>query len=825
LVKYNEASVVHKIVRTGFPSRVSAVIALLILISFQASGQTCIQSLSPVPVLRVEGLAESVGSVTLTCTGGTLASTATATLLVTMSSNITNRLDANGNPTNISVTVTTGGGTGSPAVSAQLFGSTTLALAGVQYFVLAGPTTITISGILVAPGNLPAGSSYLGVTAQVGATGGSISVSGTPVLVGQAVSSLLDSLNDNGIPCAGSPLPATQNFAFNDLIAAGTAFSTIRVTEAFATAFTPKAATADTGVRILINLTGYGSNTQVFVPDAIVGNTGSVATSAGDYATATVSAGAYTPGLNQLLLVRVNGTDANGVGGILASIPSGATFFSVVNPVSLTNGSGYVVYEVLSANPAVKEWAQIPVFVSAPPTVCPSTAEPDLSAFLAPVSTVAVATQTDPIPRFLAVTPGLDCTQIGDCSAAYFPVLVVNATSVTLNGSTLGAMQNGSFDVGNGGGGLLLFSVSIAYQSGSNWLSQSSTPVVNGTAINLTADPSALAQGTYQATVTVNAGVWGSMNVLVTFNVGPPGPRLAVSPTAVTLSGPSLGAAQQASLAVSNTGTGQLSFTVSVVAQSGGNWLSASPASGTNNTTINLTANPNLTVAPSYLLPGTYQATVTLNGGAAGTISVPVTFDVGPPGPAIQGIVNSANLQPGPITAGSYASIFGTGLAGTNVQVTFNSLAASVIYDGATQINVLVPAALGSATQASVVATINGQVSNTFTVSLTQNAPAVFNPGILNQDNSVNLATQPASVGSIVQIFLTGLATPVTAPVTVTIGSLTGLVPVYAGVSSISGLEQVNVQIPVTLTFTGNSAPLSICIAGSCSAPVNLYLH
>jgi hypothetical protein len=43
-------------------------------------------------------------------------------------------------------------------------------------------------------------------------------------------------------------------------------------------------------------------------------------------------------------------------------------------------------------------------------------------------------------------------------------------------------------------------------------------------------------------------------------------------------------------------------------------------------------------------------------------------------------------------------------------------------------------------------------------------------------------------------------------------------------------LEQVNVQVPAALTFTGSSAPLSICVPGAgglavCSVPVPLYLH
>jgi uncharacterized protein (TIGR03437 family) len=116
---------------------------------------------------------------------------------------------------------------------------------------------------------------------------------------------------------------------------------------------------------------------------------------------------------------------------------------------------------------------------------------------------------------------------------------------------------------------------------------------------------------------------------------------------------------------------------------------------------------------------------------------------------------------------------------------------------------------------------------------LVQNAPAVFNPGILNQNNTVNLASAPGSRGDEIQIFLTGLTTPVNVPVTVTIGtqSLSGSQILYAGpVVSIPGLEQINVQVPQSLSFTGNSANLSVCIPGSgsqqtCSPAVPLYLH
>jgi uncharacterized protein (TIGR03437 family) len=163
--------------------------------------------------------------------------------------------------------------------------------------------------------------------------------------------------------------------------------------------------------------------------------------------------------------------------------------------------------------------------------------------------------------------------------------------------------------------------------------------------------------------------------------------------------------------------------------------------------------------------------------------------------------------------------------------VTFSGSPATILYDGAAQINVLVPTALGSTTTAGVIATIDGVASNTFPISLAPNAPAVFNSGILNQNSTVNSVLLPANAGDEIQIFLTGLATPVTLPVTVNIGSvsLTGSQLVYLGPApDISGLEQINVQVPAGLT--GSSAPLSICVPGAsgqptCSPQVSLYLN
>ena len=108
---------------------------------------------------------------------------------------------------------------------------------------------------------------------------------------------------------------------------------------------------ADSGTRVLVNLTGYGSATRLFVPDAIVGNSGNVATTIGQFSGG-VNGGTYAPGGNgQLLLVRVSGADANGAGGTPAfSKPVTTTSFSTVSEIAVLNGSASVTYEVVDAN-------------------------------------------------------------------------------------------------------------------------------------------------------------------------------------------------------------------------------------------------------------------------------------------------------------------------------------------------------------------------------------------------------------------------------------------------------------------------------------------
>ncbi len=155
--------------------------------------------------------------------------------------------------------------------------------------------------------------------------------------------------------------------------------------------------------------------------------------------------------------------------------------------------------------------------------------------------------------------------------------------------------------------------------------------------------------------------------------------------------------------------------------------------------------------------------------------------------PQIGCIVDAANLQPaGPIVPYQLLTIFGTGLgpakpaSATNdstttlggVKVNFGSLAASLLYVSPSQINLAVPLVsegpfLGPAMQV----TVNGVSSAPLAFPVVFAHPSLFVvPGsystttaesaavALNADGSQNSAAHPATLGSVISVFVNGLA-------------------------------------------------------------------
>src|SRR5215831_7942189 len=155
------------------------------------------------------------------------------------------------------------------------------------------------------------------------------------------------------------------------------------------------------------------------------------------------------------------------------------------------------------------------------------------------------------------------------------------------------------------------------------WLSISPTSgsITNSAQISVSVNPAGLAAGTYTATVTITAAHGGSISVPVTLTVTAASvpPAIAATPTSLSFSAQQGGGNPAAqTVSISNTGGGTLSWSASDNAA----WLTLSPASGTGNGAVTLSA------TTGTLTAGSYSGTVTLSATGATPVTVPVSFTV-----------------------------------------------------------------------------------------------------------------------------------------------------------------------------------------------------
>jgi uncharacterized protein (TIGR03437 family) len=673
-----------------------------------------------IPIVRAEGITERVGDIVYACTG--LAnSTVTVNYTVALNTSVTNTIASGSTLTGLVFTADTGAGP-QPVLMQPLLGpQNTVVYNGVSFtFSPQGTATLRLSGIRV---NATQVAPLSPIIANLAITAGGLLLTSAQLAVGTPERGLYVGYSTN-LVCAqnGSPLPASINFA--SLILSGTSFATTRVTEGFSDALAPRAALANsnaqTGERIIVNYSGFPSDARLFVPDAVAGSDAIQPTAGGDFELP-ASGGAYAPSVSgSLLLARVAGANASGAGGNVVYTPgavgSGTVAFNTVNEIPIVNGSAYVVYEVVDANPALLETAQFPTFLGLLPNGSRTASETSETVFLAPQSKVTVASTSEPVPRFAAVTPQQDCTILGDCAAV------------------LG--------------------------------------------------------------------------------------QLSVDATPLSFTEPSGGPTGQQYFAVRNIGGGLMQWTALV--SNGAVWLSLDSYSGVNTTTVRVYA------APGSLPPGTYHATITVTTGAAsgGPATVQVTFVVtaAAPTPTITDVLNAASLAAVPVVPGSLSAVKGSAFTGKTVTAAFDGLPATILFSDDTQINLMVPAELASKTSAQLVVTVDA-ASASRTVTLAPFEPAIFPGAVLNQDLTVNGASNGASAGSVVVLWATGLSGA---------GTITGHIadrdipaPYYAGPApGLIGVQQVNLGVPADLAAM--TTQLYVCgtstSATVCSLPVPLTL-
>jgi uncharacterized protein (TIGR03437 family) len=660
---------------------------------FAQSGLYCVGSAVP-PVVHATGVSERLGDIVLTCTGGQPNATITGNLSVYLDVSVTNRTAGDG-AVNVFLSSGINGSTNIPAnVPARLSTASSVSWNGVSFQLSPeGAAGIRIANLR---GNASEKRQSAGplITAYL-AFNGSIALNTNVVTVGRIEPGLLVTQQAQ-IVCApeGSPLP--EEISIQNLLKANSTFSSIRITEGFATAFaTPSDAAslgADTGTRIIIRYTGLTPGARLFVPDAIAGVNADQPTSAGDMGFP-ASGGAYTPGSRQLLLIRVRGANAGGAGGSLVMPPPGApASFNSAGEIPVNDGAAYAVYEVVDSDPSVQESAQVPTFLGLAPSRGGASVVTGQSANLAPVSDVITASPAAPIPRFIEAEPGSDCPAVNDCSAGYFPRMTVFAPERLEMTAVAGSRTTKYIQVRNAGSGVLRWSASATYAGASNWLTFWPASGVNNGTIRIDASAAGLAPGIYEATVTINGGALaGSRTVPVRFQVNEAQP-VPVAPVITQI-----GNAADASIAVVTPGSIASIFGGNLKGQVVSVTFDGAPAEVLYSDAKQI----NLVVPAALAGKSTANLVVSVDGNA----SAPKAVNVSAASPAIfpGAVLNqdySVNSETNPAPSGSVVQVFATGLPASGVITAkiHDRVVAAPYYAGAApglpgvqQVNIVVP--------------------------------------------------------------------------------------------------------------------------------------
>jgi uncharacterized protein (TIGR03437 family) len=472
----------------------------------------CLPAAQPRTV-RAEGLTEQMGDIVLECSGGAPNQMLHGNLSVALSVPITNRLDSNGG-SDLVVSLDTGAGPVASSVKAYYQGYNTLSFSGIMFQLSpAGTATLRIS-------NLRGSANYLSPGQQIAAYLSGyfgISLPFSSFIVGNVQRGLYSSYTSRLI-CSGYGTPNVVGLGLASAVGSNGAYSTVRVTEGFANAFTPRSDpsnfNADFGTRVLLKFSGVPDGARLFAPDVVAGSTALQPTSAGDYGIYP-GGGGYQPGANSLLFARVATSDVNG-GGIgsrpVIGLPNSTTYFDSMNEVYVNpDGSANLIYEVLDANPVALESATIPVFIYMPAGYLLTYTQVNEDVFLAPVASQQPGAG-QPVARFASTVPLNDCSLNADCGAAYFPKLAVNNTTYDISMTTLDRVNNQYLVISNTGSGNFVWNASIQFLNnvaGTQtypWLQLSQTRGLNRETVVMSLVPGSLPSGVYDALVTIDGG-------------------------------------------------------------------------------------------------------------------------------------------------------------------------------------------------------------------------------------------------------------------------------------------------------------------------------
>jgi uncharacterized protein (TIGR03437 family) len=226
----------------------------------------------------------------------------------------------------------------------------------------------------------------------------------------------------------------------------------------------------------------------------------------------------------------------------------------------------------------------------------------------------------------------------------------------------------------------------------------------------------------------------------------------------------------------------------------------------------------------------------------------------------LSAVVDAASENAVPVSPGKIVAIYGDGLGPAQfvanqpaggvfpasvggTTVTFNGIAAPLLYTSATQVGAIVPYGVTGST-AQVAVAYQGQVFQPFPVPVAATAPEIFTANqtgagqaaaVNDADGTLNSAANPVKAGGYISLFVTGegqtlppgvdgkvggaIGTRPNASVGVMVGGVPAVVQYAGGVAGIvAGLMQVNVQIPAGVQ-PGGYVPVVVQVGNAVSGP------
>ena len=679
----------------------------------------------------------------------------------------------------------------------------------------------------------------------------------------------ITSLSPNAATTGGSAFTLTINgtgFVSGSTVQwNGSALSTTFVSATQLTATVPPSqiASAGTATVTVVNPGGATSNAAAFTINApnifISGLSPNSATAGGSAFTLTVNGSGFVVGLtvqwngSALYTSYVSGTQLTAMVPASLIASAGTASVTVVNSGGATSPAA--TFTINAPTPSISRLSPASVTAGGPPYVLTVNGTGFVSGSTVQCNGVALActfvsaTQTTcTIPASLIASAGtVTCTVVNPGGSTS------NALSFTI-GSTSLTITTPSLPGGTVG---TTYSQTLAATGGtspySNWvLNSGSLPpglILDASSGIISGVPSSATGSPFSFTVIVKDAT-GTVSPPQSLSIAISQPSGLTIITSSPLPAGTVGVPYSQAFAATSGVTPYRSWAITV----------GSIPPGTSMSTLGGVLAGLLTGTPTAAGTSSFTVQVTDNAGA--TASKPFSLTINPSGTVTvlpNGITNAASYVGGGVAPGEMVTIFGSGMGPNTlvglqvdsngnfaktlagVQVLFDNVAAPLVYVQANQVSAVVPYGVSGKTATQVQVVYQGQTSTALTVPVVSAMPGIFTidysgkgaGAILNQDGTVNSASNPAATGSYISVYATGEGqtnppgvdgrldgSPAPQPVqkvTGTIGGISATVQ-YAGGSPglVAGVLQVNLQVPQTLA-SGNAVPVVLNIGGATS--------